>query len=414
MDESSTTALLNGAIAGGIGLVVGLEREHEQAPVHDPILGVRTFTLLALLGWACALSPAPWLVPAALLAVAAFLIATYLRGPSDDLGLTTEVSAMVTFVSGTIVALDRMVAMALGLATALLLLSKPWVRAMVPRLKRIELSATLQLLIVLAIVLPLLPDRPVDPWGVVSPRKVGIFVTLIAGISYVGYVAARLLGRSRGAGLSGIVGGLASSTAVTVAMANAAKRDEVMRAPGQLATFLANTVMCVRVAIITAVASTEVARRLALPLGALAVVLLAGAAWKFPSARRSEAGAIEGPELKNPFAILPALKWGVFLVAVQLLATFAKWWLGDKGVLLAAAASGIADVDPITLSVSRQAGGGQLDVGVAVLAIIIAVMTNMIMKGAVAVVTGGRGYGRDIALVFAAGVALSVTVAALV
>ncbi len=414
MDESSTTALLNGAIAGGIGLVVGLEREHAKAPDHEPILGVRTFTLLALLGWACALAPAPWLVPAALVAVAGFLIVTYLRGPGDDLGLTTEVSALVTLVAGAVVALDRMVAMALGLVTAFLLLSKPWVRNLVPRLKRIELSATLQLLIVLAIVLPLLPDRPVDPWGVISPRQVGIFVTLIAGISYVGYVASRLLGPSRGAGFSGLVGGLASSTAVTFAMANAARKQDAMRAPAQLATFLANMVMCVRVAIIAAVASTEVATALALPLGVLAAVLVAGAVWKGLGARRAESAAVEGPALKNPFALLPALKWGALLVAVRLLAHFAQRWLGDEGILLAAGASGLADVDPITISVSRQVGAGELAVGVAVLAIIIAVVANMIVKGIAAVVLGGPRFGRDLAIVFAAGVALAVGVAALV
>jgi uncharacterized membrane protein (DUF4010 family) len=117
---------------------------------------------------------------------------------------------------------ERSLAVAVALATTALLISKPWLRAVMPRLRRVDLTATLQLAIVLAVVLPLLPQTAIDPWGILRPREIGWFIVLIAGISYVGYVASRLWGEQRGAGVTGLVGGLTSSTAVTAAMAQAA------------------------------------------------------------------------------------------------------------------------------------------------------------------------------------------------
>ena len=173
---------------------------------------------------------------------------------------------------------DRRIALALGLVTTLLLLAKPWTRTLVPKLRRIELTAALQLGIGLAVLLPLLPTEAHDPWGVLSPRKIGLFVLLIAGLGFVGYVLHRILGQTKGAGLAGLVGGLVSSTAVTAAMAQDAARRPEHRLSGQLATFLANAVMPIRVLVVTALLSRAITRALALPLGAMAAIMLLGAA----------------------------------------------------------------------------------------------------------------------------------------
>jgi uncharacterized membrane protein (DUF4010 family) len=424
----TTELLIEVLYAGGIGLLVGFEREHHEyvedrkAPEavagegaghrETSIMGARTFALLSLFGWATTFGGElfRWLPVAGLICVAAIIVTQYVIGSRREqgIGLTTEVAAMLTFVLGMLVRFDRGLAVLMGLATTLLLVSKPWVRTVVSKLRRIEITATLQLLILLAIVLPLVPTEPIDPWKALPPRKICLFIILIAGISYIGYILSRIFGHRRGAGITGIVGGLTSSTAVTVAMAQTGKRTESMRRPGQLAVFLANTMMFARVIVVTAVLSRSLARELAVPMVAMGLVMLGGALWKWrqggdddsEEAEEESTAEDEGPTLENPFALIPALKWGLLLCAVLLGAVLARKAFGHSGLYAAAAASGLADVDAITLAVGKEAAEGALSIGVAALAITIAVVSNTIVKGGMAFFVGGRAFGADVVKVF--------------
>jgi len=250
---------------------------------------------------------------------------------------------------------------------------------------------------------------------VLSPRRIGLFVTLVIGVDYVGYVLNRTVGRRRGAGLTGLVGGLTSSTAVTAAMAQDARRDPEGIAAGQLATFLANGVMAARIVVIAAVVSPRVAIAVTPALGAALLCFVGGAVWKWRAASGSRESG--GVELKNPLAIVPALKWGLFLSAVLVIAAVGQRLFGERGLLVAAGLSGLADVDAITLAASRQVASGDLGAEVAVLAIVIAAAMNTVVKGGIALVSGGKRFGRDVALVFglallvALGVALAMRAA---
>lgn len=418
------TPIFEAGTAVAIGLVVGFEREHhgvsedlgpKQVPseVHpdserkESPLGARTFALLALTGWVLAALDERWaaMLPVGLVAVAGLVTTQYVmlvRGGAQ-VGITTEAAAIAVLLLGALVRADRALAVSLALVIVLLLISKPWMRGAVVRLRRLEITATVQLLVLLALVLPMLPTEPQDPWGVIPPRKVGMFVALIAGLEYVGYVLYRLLGAQRGAALAGLVGGLASSTAVTAAMARQARDSRGMFAPAQLATFLANGVMAVRITVVAAILAPEVAWRVAVPMAAFAIVLLGGAIWRM----RTDDGVTEPPriELRNPFALIPALTWGAILCAVLLAAHFATEYLGQYGLILAAATSGLADVDAITLAAARQAGDGAIAVETAAIAITVAAASNTIVKAGLAIVGGGRAYGLRIALVFALGLA---------
>lgn len=430
MNEDVVASLIDAAIAVGIGLAVGLEREHEDVErrtedgevpeAGDPLLGVRTFALFALLGWGCSLLVvwSSWIPAAAIVVVGALLAVQYLCAKGQrGLGLTTEVAALVTFVLGMIVSQDRMLAVGLGLATTALLISKPWVRRLVPKLRRVELTATLQLAILLAVVLPLLPEQARDPWGVLPPRKIGLFVVLISGISYVGYVLTRIFGARLGTGLAGLVGGLASSTAVTVSMAQQARKAEAMIGPARLATLLANGVMFARVIVIAAVLSREVALALAPALGAMFGVTIAAAGWQAWRLRGDDARRDDRPalgSLRNPFALLPAIKWAIVLSVVLVGSAVARQYLGDQGLYAAAAASGLADVDAITLAVTRDAALGQVALASATLAVSIAVFANTIVKSGIAVFSGGRRFGAPVAGVLGAAMVVGVAIALLV
>jgi uncharacterized membrane protein (DUF4010 family) len=412
MDTATTALLVEIGYAAGIGLVVGLEREHADISRGDErefgkvAMGVRTFALMSLFGWLCAYlgSMWPWMPAVGLATVAALIVAKYLSSGEADRGLTTEVAGAVVYCLGVLVRYERALAVALALLTVLLLVAKPWFREVIPKLKRVELTAALQLLVLLLVVVPLLPAEPVDPWGALRPREIALFVALIAGLSYVGYASSRILGERRGAGVTGLVGGLASSTAVTAAMAQDARATAAMVAPAQVATLVANGVMFARVVAITAVVSSAVAARIAAPMAMMGIVIVVGAAWRWRSMRRvrldSEPPVTSELRIKNPFAIVPAIKWGAVLSVVLLLAQLAEHHLGSRGLYAAAAASGLADVDAITLAIARQARSSALATQVAAVGVAIAVMSNMLVKGGIAVFAGGWQFGRPIVAIF--------------
>jgi uncharacterized membrane protein (DUF4010 family) len=428
-----TALLVEALYAIGIGLVVGLEREHTSAnfglddgavPADAPrpesrephvrpqAFGARTLALLGLVGWLLAFigDREPWMLPIGLVGVVGLCAAQMYV--NRDVGMTTEIAAVVVVLLGALVHRDRALAVALCLGTTLLLVSKPWMLRFLGQLRRIEITATLQLLLLAAIVLPLLPTAPVDPWGALPPRKVGTFIVLIAGVQYVGYVLTRLLGATRGTGLAGLVGGLTSSTAVTVSMARAARETPAMARTGQLATFLANTVMPVRVAVIAGAISAPLGWRLAAAMGAMALVLLVAALVTWRRLAREDGGTNVPVKLSNPFALGSALVWGAVLCGVLLAAELATRWFGDEGFLIAAGLSGLTDVDAITLAAAEQHRAETLTADVAALAIVIAVCVNTVVKGVMAWFGGGRAFGRTVALVF--GVAIVLTVAAAV
>lgn len=427
--------LIEAGYAVGIGLAVGFEREHHdltrnleptdvpedkqgEGKVPNPPLGARTFAILALGGWLAAVLGDRYaaVAPIGIAAMVLALIVQYVlavRGGAP-LGITTEVAGMVVVLLGMLVHVQRALAVPLALAVILLLISKPWTRGAMVRLRRLEVTATVQLLVLAAIVLPLLPVEPRDPWEAIPPRKVGIFVVLIAAVEYVGYVLHRLLGASRGIGIAGLVGGLASSTAVTAAMARQARHNDAMVAPGQAATFLANAVMGVRVTVVTVALSPALALRVAPAMGTLVVVLLVAAALRYRAMQRAPKPDESVIALRNPFALMPALLWGAVLCAVLLTAHFATEYLGGEGLLLAAAAAGLADVDAITLAASTEASEGALSIELAALAIAIAVAANTLVKGTIAVVAGGRRFGVGVVIGFAAALTAAGLAAAVV
>lgn len=433
------TALLTEALyAIGIGLVVGLEREHSEAAFgladgavpadgHKPnersdvpneqsaappaarptAFGARTMALLGLCGWLLAYlgDREPWLVPIGLVAVVGLIGAQMYLG--KDIGMTTEAAAVVVVLLGALVHRDRALSVALCLGTSLLLVSKPWMMRFVAQLRRIEIAATLQLLLLAAIVLPLLPTEASDPWGALPPRKIGTFVVLIAGVQYVGYVLTRLLGATRGTSVAGLVGGLTSSTAVTVSMARSARETPELIGPGQLATFLANTVMPVRVAIIAGAISPMVGWRIAVAMGVMAAVLLVAALITWRRVHRDHGARPPTIPLRNPFQLWSAVVWGAVLCGVLLAAKLATRWFGDEGFLIAAGVSGLTDVDAITLAAAEESRQGAMSAEIAALAITIAVCVNTVVKGAMAWFGGGRAFGRPVVAVFGAAVVLT-------
>jgi uncharacterized membrane protein (DUF4010 family) len=404
-------------LALAAGLLIGLERE-QSAPA-DPraesfLGGARTHPLVALAGALAALLARPLgAVPLAVAfaALVVFLAVNYVddvrRG--KDRGLTSEAAFLVSFLLGAAAAVPglasspgRRVAAVLGTAVvaAALLSSKPVLQPLMRRVSREDLVSTLKFLIVAVVLVPLLPDRALGPLGALNPRVVGWMMLLVTGVSFVGYAATRLLGPSRGLGLTGLVGGLVSSTAVTLSMSARAREDASLARPAALAVVLASSVVFLRVEAMVALVNPELARQLAVPMLAMAGTGLAASL----AMHRRGAAAAAAVELRNPVSLSSAAKFTLLFAAVLVAAKAANLWLGSAGVYVAALAAGTTDMDAIALSMAELAPA-QLPVREAATAVFLAGVTNTVVKGVLAVSLGGWAFGRTVAAALGAIVA---------
>lgn len=407
MDEADLFIRLGLALA--IGLLLGLERgwHGREEPEGDRIAGIRTFALTGLLGgvsgWLADLTT-PLLPALALLALAGLLAVSYWARlkEDDDLGLTTEVALLLTFGLGAAAALGAMApAAAVAVVAALLLSMKRRLHGWVRRIERLELEALFKLALLSVVVLPVLPDRGYGPGEVLNPFEVWWAVVIVAGLSFVGYVAIRLAGARFGMLATGLFGGLASSTSTSLALARLVKAQETLAAPAAAGTVVAGSVTFLRILVLVAVFEPALVAPLAVPMGIMAAVGLIGAALIHILADGHEGAEEELGGLANPLELTSAFAFGAVLAVVLLAIHYLEGWLGTGGVFAAAAMSGITDVDALTISVSRLVGG-DVSAPAGAVAIFIAAAVNTAVKGGISLVAGGRGVGGRVIAVYGA------------
>lgn len=418
--------LIKAAYALGIGVLVGLERsvfEGARDPDEDAAQeggepsGVRTFATFALAGFAAALlnGQMPFAGPVILAGLIALVLLLYRHTLAASPGMTTEAAAIATATLGALCHTHPQVAAVLAVILTGILSTKQFMRDAVGRMRRVEVTDTLKFLVIILIVVPLLPNRTLDPFGAINPCKIGWLVVLISGISYVGYFLTRILGAQKGLGLTGLLGGLTSSTAVTAAMAEESKAAPALKSICAFAAVVANATSFLRVLVMVTILDPPLARQLAWSIGGMALTATGAAVFLWLSASREQVAATTEREgqvnLKNPFALAPALKFAAFFVLILLVSRVAREQLGTAGVYLAAAFSGLADVDAITLSCAEQAGNGSIPASVAVMAITIAVVSNALVKSGIALFTGGPGFGRLTAVSLGASVVVGLLLA---
>ncbi len=376
--------------------------------------GVRTYPIVAVVGaLAMLLEPAAtWLPLVALAGLFVLVAISYAQDVREhhDHGVTTEVALIATYLLGALAASrgaiepleTRLVlVMALGVALTFLLSAKKWLHGIASRVSQEDFYATVKFLIVAVVVLPLLPRHGLGPLGAINPFNVGLMVVAISGLSFVGYVAMRLLGPGRGLLASAALGGLVSSTAVAVTMGRRT-REHVQLAPVAAAAMaIAGTIMVVRMAVLVAIVQASLLGTIAIPLAAMAIGSLVGARLVY---RRVDSNAQGAIAVTNPFELGSAIRFGIVFAAILLATKAAKVYLGDRGLYLAGAVAGTTDVDAMTLStaeLSRSAVGDH----VATIAILVAAWTNTIVKATIAWGLGGKALGKRAALV--AGLAIA-------
>jgi uncharacterized membrane protein (DUF4010 family) len=395
--EQQTFYYLSVSLA--IGLLIGVERgwKHREEVEGGRIAGLRTYGLIGLLGGGSALLAKHLGVLAlglAFIALAGVLAAAYvanLHHGREDVGITSLVAALLTFVLGALAGTGEVaIAAASAVVASLLLGAKPLLHRWVRVLEGEELQAGIKLLLISVVLLPILPDKGYGPWHTLNPYQIWWMVVLIATISFVGYFAIKIGGPRKGAIFTGLFGGLASSTAVTLHFSRVSRSDTAVAPLLAMGILLACGTMLPRMLLVASVFNPELFLPLLAPAVVMAVLTYTPALFYWWSTSRKQAQPIS--PLSNPLELKTALGFGLLLALVMLLGEALKKWFGDIGVLALAAASGIADVDAITLSLARMSEN-QLPVQIAMMGIVIAAAANNLVKGGMATFIGGKAVG---------------------
>lgn len=391
----STQLFQSLAISLLLGGLVGLQRQH----VDSRLGGVRTFPLVTVFGSLCAILAGPfggWMVAVGLLATVAVIAlgSRQVRSEADH-GITSEVAMLVMFAVGALcVSGPMIIAVVVGASVAVLLQFKPQLHGLVTKLGDADIKAIMQFVLITFIVLPVLPNKTYDPFEVLNPHEIWLMVVLVVGISLGGYISYKFLGHHVGLILSGLLGGIISSTATTASYARRTAQQPALVPAAATVICLATGVSFVRILLEVAVVSRTLLPAVAPVLIGLTVVsLLFALAYSRRSSQSSEMMPSQGNPSELKSAILFGVLYGVVLIAVAA----SKEHLPDTGLFVIAALSGLADLDAITLSTARLVEAERLSTDSAWRSILIAALSNLVFKSGLVLTLGDRKLFRDVA-----------------
>jgi uncharacterized membrane protein (DUF4010 family) len=370
--------------------------ERERNPTSKA--GLRTFALAALFGTLAAILAAKagsgWILAAGLLSVAALIIAAYFGDSgAGDRGTTTQVALLLSFVYGAMVGHgEGAVVIMLAIVTTMLLYFKPELQGFSKKMERRDMLSILQFGVLSFIILPILPDQGYGPYKVLNPQNIWLMVVLLSGISLAGYIALRLVGARYGAPLMGVMGGLVSSTATTLMYARHSKGQKGLLDLTVQVILLANLVVLVRIAVICATIAPKTFMQILPVLGG---GLVLGLVMVFRTWRQlKDKDDAPMPEMQNPAELRASLLIGLIYAAVLFLSAFLADYAGSKGLYAVAVVSGLTDMDAITLSSLRLHNLGQIEAAQAVIAITIAMISNMVFKFGLITSIGSKDLAR--------------------
>ena len=390
-------------VATAIGFLIGVQREFAYGGKGaDIFAGERTLALMGLLGCSAAfladILDTPWAFLISILLLGIFISAGYFVSAwRGEMGLTTEVAAIIVVFTGALVYWGHIIlSIAIGVTTFVLLSIKLETDTFIRRLTREDFYATLKFAVISALVLPILPDQGVGPppFDVLNPYRIWLMVVFISGISFLGYVLIKLVGSRQGIGLTGFLGGLASSTAVTLSFSQRSKQHIELAKPFALAITISWTMMFSRVLVEVAALNQTLLGILWIPLTAAGIVGLAYSVYLYFAQKFEEESDVP---LANPFELGPAIKFGILYAGILLISRTAQLYLGNVGIYASSVLAGLADVDAITLSLAQLSDStGGLEISIASRAIVLAAMSNTVVKGSIVLAAGSKTLRRTI------------------
>lgn len=380
------------ATALGIGLLIGMERERRP----DSAAGLRTFSLVAMLGCLFALleerSGSTWLLAVGLLVIAAAMIASNFSSQQEEQyrGFTSEAAIVVTYGLGAAVWFGyATLAVMLAIATTVLLYFKAELKQFSERTTPKDINSILQFAVLSLVILPILPSEDFGPYDAINPRQIWYMVVLISGLALAGYLALRIIGARHGAAVLGIFGGMASSTATTMMFSRHARDHADLVRMSAIVILIANIMVMIRIAIVSSI----VAPALALPVvivfacGIVPGVALTLYSWRI----LANAGELPMPEVKNPTELKTAFSFALLYAVVLLVSAWLQDKAGSSGLYIVALVSGLTDADASVLSSLRLFNLDKIAGGQAVVAVTLALMANLVFKiGLVLSIGGGK------------------------
>lgn len=400
-------------VSASLGALLGLERQwsgQRNHPKAETVAGARTFALWGVLGTLCAWidrghQPGIFLAGfvGMVLLVSLFLFRRAVR--DRDIGLTTGAVSLATYLLGGLVSYGEVkTAVVVAVSLVVLLASKDWLHRMSRKFTSTDVYQALQFAAVTGIVLPLVPDRPYGPYGAFNPFNIWLMVVLVSGLGFAGYVAVRIFGENRGLAMTGLLGGLASSTATTLAMSRESSERPALGQVCALAVILACTVMLGRVAVLVGAVSPALLGAAAPWLALMAVPALVFAAWSWRHFRGEEtaAGTANPAEAHNPLNLRVAIQFAILYALIVLLVKWAQDVFGGAGLYAASFLSGLTDLDAISLSLAQLQKTGHVPAGEGARALVIAAMANALLKAGMAVTLGSASMRRPVMLVLGA------------
>lgn len=384
-------------VAFVLAALIGLEREHVyQTEKYEGFGGIRTFALIGMMGALVQIlsKQVEWFLPVITFGFLALVVASYVvvgsRGSKS--GATSEVASIMVYIIGILCGMQQYVlATVVALAVLLVLHFKSPLHLLAKHLQNKELVSTIQFMIIAFVVLPLLPNATYGPYGFFNPYVIWLMVVFISGISFASYVAIKIVGHKKGIAFTGFLAGFISSTALAFSFSGESKKHPKIVFPYALAVIVASTAMFFRVLVEILVLNLDLLKAVYLPLLLMGVTGL-GFVFYYGTKKEKEVKSIqkEVMEVKSPFNLVPALKFGFFFTLILFLSKFALAVMGDKGVYITSFFSGFLDVDAIVLSMARAVTDKSIAVDSAAIAVTITVMTNTAIKAAILLLFGGR------------------------
>ena len=397
-----TSPYIRLGIALLLGAIIGIQRgwvERNEA-AGSRIAGIRTYSLVGLLGGICGLLAelfSELFLGLSFVALTIVLTVAYSQRLKwqTNLSITGLVGTLITFLLGALAIVgEPALAISAAVITAIILDNKQELHNALQRLQEYELDAALRLLLISVVMLPLLPNEPMGPWGAINLYEIWWMVVLIAGISFVGYFAMKIGGAQKGILLTCLFAGLSSSTALTLQFSHLSKQQPQLNGLLASGILLSCGTMFPRILFVCSVVNRQLIELLWLPMLLMMLGFYIPAWWIW---QRNKGEGQTSPEMKqNPLALTSALGFGLILMLIILLANGLQEWFGDTGTLALAAISGITDVDAITLALGRQSAGGEL-LALAAMGIFIAAAVNSLVKMGMAWFIGEQGLRKYVA-----------------
>lgn len=380
-----------------LGLLVGLQRQWAESPLG----GIRTFPLISLLGTVCALLSEQygvWIIALGFSGTVAAMIVGHISkktraAAQEHSGLGTEFAMLLMFTSGVLVRVGPIwLAAAIAGILAVILQAKIELHGLASRFTEKEIKAIMQFVLISLVIFPIVPDQTFGPLAVLNPHDVWLMVLVIVAISLSGYIIYKFFGEKAGVILGGILGGVISSTATTMSYARRSKKSINAIPLNAVVVFIAWTIAYVRLFLEVVVAAPSF-QAVWIPLGGMFFVSALSTLWLWRNSEPNHSGM---PSQSNPTELKTALTFGVLYSIILLAVAFSKKYFGNNGLAIVAVLSGITDMDAITLSTSRLVETGKLLPKEGWPIIIIACMSNVFFKGAIAGFVGGRAFFKSI------------------